>query len=118
MQSSSLSLIDYHRHSISDCNIGKKFKIRPSRLSKSCTERARGHDLLTGEVEIQMEILNPWRYAAIIVARRMTQKTRDAGIDKILGHFSRDRSGAIFPVLFFHRLTTDNFFALSCSTED
>ena len=25
--------------------------------------------LLTGKVEIQVEILNPWRYAALIVAR-------------------------------------------------
>ena len=51
--------------------------------------------VLTGEVEILVEISNPWRHAAIIAARRMTHKTRDTGIDKIRACLSRDRSSAI-----------------------
>ena len=39
--------------------------------------------VLTGKAEVQVEILNPWRYAATIVARCMTHETRDTGIDKI-----------------------------------
>ena len=53
----------------------------PARQSQPQPER--GRELLTGEVEVQVEISNPWRYAAIIAARRMTHNTRDTGIDKI-----------------------------------
>ena len=39
--------------------------------------------LLTGNVAVQAEISNPWRFAAIVEARRITHKTRDTGIDDI-----------------------------------
>ena len=53
--------------------------------------------LLTGAVEIQVEILNLWRYAAIITP----DDSRDTGIDGICRE--------IDPLLFIHLLTTDNF---------
>ena len=70
---------------------------------------------VTTKVEVQVEILNPWRYAAIIVARRMTHKTHGTGVDRIRGRLSRDRSSD--PELFIHLLTTDNFPPQLCSTE-
>ena len=67
-------------------------------LFPSRTERARGQDLFTGKVEIKVEILNPWRYAAITVGCRMTHRTRDTRIDRICDRLSRDRSSAIYPL--------------------
>ena len=39
--------------------------------------------VLTVKVEIQVEILNPWSYVAIIVASQITHKTRGTRIDRI-----------------------------------
>ena len=63
------------------CNGHNKLK-KPTYLP-SCAERSGGQNLLNGKIKIQVEILYPWRYAAIIAAPRMSQKTRGTGIDRI-----------------------------------
>ena len=52
--------------------------------------------VLIGMVEVQVEISNPWRYTAIIVARRMTRETRGTGIDNRWDCLLRDRASAIY----------------------
>ena len=55
-----------------------------------------GEGGLSGKIETEVEILNPWRYAAIIVARRMTHRTRGTRMDRIRDRLSRDGSSATY----------------------
>ena len=67
--------------------------------------------VLTGLVEAQEEILNPWRYAVTIVARQIftRHETQELTGSEIV-------SRQIDPVIFIHLLTTDNFLAQPCKT--